>query len=191
MAMAVSSPGAQLVLPDVAPAAPQPDDGIQRGAVFSPCRTYRYLLTRTWDKGSGIVNFIMLNPSTADAQVDDPTIRRCISFARAWGFNSLTVTNLFAFRATDPDELKTAPDPVGPRNDETIVEQAGLSERVVCAWGTHGSLKGRAWHVRQLLARQPRLLSTGVPLWILGLTQEGHPRHPLYLSKRMPCIRWE
>src|SRR4028119_2392792 len=88
-----------------------------RGAIFDPTRTYRYALWRTWDAARPPVAFVLLNPSTADARRDDPTIRRCANFARTWGFGGLEVVNLFAFRATHPTDLKCAADPVGPQND--------------------------------------------------------------------------
>src|SRR5581483_9586135 len=97
---------------------------------------YRYSLARFFGDG-GVVNFIMLNPSTADAETDDPTIRRCLGFAKAWGYGTLVVTNLFAYRATDPAELAKAGDPVGPDNDTRLWSEAQLSDLVVCAWGNH------------------------------------------------------
>lgn len=118
----------------------------------------------------------MLNPSTADAERDDPTIRRCASFARAWGLGGMTVVNLFALRATDPARLRRARDPIGRDNDRHIAEAAAGADRVVVAWGVHGTLRDRDRAVLALLAgARPRCL---------GLTRGGHPRHPLYLSAR-------
>jgi hypothetical protein len=117
----------------------------------------------------------MLNPSTADHTEDDPTIRRCIGFTRAWGFNGLVVTNLFAWRSTDPGGLKTSPDPIGPRNDDAILGQAKAAALVVCAWGCHGSLLGRSQAVLHLL-RDAR-----IDLHCLALTTAADPGHPLYL----------
>lgn len=150
---------------------------IGRGAVFSADHTYRYFLTRSWeDIGDGTrLNIIGLNPSTADARVDDPTIRRCIGFARQWGFSALTMTNLFALRSTDPGGLQWAGDPVGPENDVNLIEQARYARVVVAAWGVHGALFGRDAQVQQLLQ--------GISLQCLGVTKAWFPKHPLYLPR--------
>jgi hypothetical protein len=146
-----------------------------RGAVFDPSRRYRYRLWRRWAAGAPVL-FVMLNPSTADAERDDPTIRRCVGFARAWGFAGMTVVNLFALRATDPARLRRARDPVGRDNDCHIAAAAAGAGTVVVAWGTHGELGARDRAVLALLApHRPRCL---------GLTRGGHPRHPLYLPAR-------
>jgi hypothetical protein len=141
-------------------------------AHFSPCRTWRYLLTRqvTPLDGKGTVAFIGLNPSTADETADDPTIRRCVGFARRWGFARLQMLNLFAFRSTDPAALLAAADPVGPENDSTIIEVVRGSDFVVCAWGAFPN-SGRAADVLPLIAAPH----------CLGTTKDGSPRHPLYL----------
>lgn len=144
-------------------------------AVFSSCETYRYVLSRSWAMTLPDVCFIMLNPSTADHAVDDPTIRRCLDFARQWGYGSLQVVNLFALRATDPQALRQVTDPVGPANDQAIVEAARTADRVVVAWGVHGSWRQRDATVCRLLE--------GTPLYHLGLTKDGQPKHPLYLRR--------
>ncbi len=142
------------------------------GALFDRTRRYRYRLWRRWGAGRPVV-FVMLNPSTADAERDDPTIRRCAGFARAWGFGGMTVVNLFALRATDPARLRRARDPVGRDNDHHIAAAADVASLVVVAWGVHGALDRRDRAVLALLAgRRPRCL---------GTTRGGHPRHPLYL----------
>ena len=141
-------------------------------AVFSECRRYRYSLLRTWKRGSAKVMFIGLNPSTADEKVDDPTVRRCIGFARQWGYGGMILTNLFAFRSTDPKFLKNVPDPVGPDNDQMIVRCCRSSALVVVAWGAHGALQGRDERVLTLLSAPH----------CLGVTKSGLPRHPLYLA---------
>lgn len=154
------------------PFALQPTEHIESSAKMSECGAYRYVLERHWRPELGSVNFIMLNPSTADANQDDPTIRRCIGFARAWGYGGLIVTNLFALRATDPKEMKAHAEPVGPRNDfwlKTIAHNATL---MVAAWGAHGAHLGRADEVRSWLDS----------LQCLGTTKGGFPRHPLYLK---------
>lgn len=144
-------------------------------AVFDPSRTYRYLLTRTWDETWPPATWVMLNPSTADAFADDPTIRRCISFARAWRAGGISVVNLFAYRATRPAGLRQAADPVGGLNDEFILGACRDAAVVVAAWGAHGALGGRAASVSRMLAE------ARVGLHCLGTTRDGHPRHPLYV----------
>lgn len=157
-------------------------DGVKADATLSPCGTYRYLLTRHWYGNSNgppvnHVAFVMLNPSAADADVDDRTIRKCQKFARTWGYNGISVLNLFALRATKPDELYRHPDPVGPANDEVIeavVAGAGTG-LVVVAWGQHGSYRSRGIIVLD------RLHSLGVePVRLGPPTKGGHPWHPLY-----------
>jgi len=150
------------------------------GANFSPDRVYRYDLWRTWLGGDGFAMFVGLNPSTADETQDDPTIRRCVAFAKAWGYAGLCMTNLFAFRATDPRDMKRASDPVGPQNDMVLKERAGRAGVVVAAWGAHGTYKNRAWWVQGMLPK----------LHCLRLTKDGHPGHPLYLSKTLVPQPW-
>jgi hypothetical protein len=148
---------------------------VSSSAVISPCETYRYELRRTWDPNQPTVGWIMLNPSTADATLDDPTIRRCVGFARRWGYGGIVVRNLFALRATDPRALRTHPDPVGPANDRHLLNGArGGDALTICAWGAHGSLHGRDRAVLDLF-------DAFVRVHHLGLTKAGHPRHPLYL----------
>lgn len=144
-------------------------------AELSACGRYRYELRRVWGEADRLACFLMLNPSTADASADDPTIRRCVGYAKAWRLGGIVVRNLFALRATDPAELAGHPDPIGPDNDRWLTAPA-LAAVTVAAWGTHGVLHGRDRHVRALLA------AADVPLHHLGeLTRDGHPRHPLYL----------
>lgn len=147
-------------------------------AVFSPCRRYRYALTRRVGFGARVVAFLMCNPSTADETKNDPTIRRCIDFATRDGFGVLRILNLFAWRSTDPRGLLEAADPVGPDNDATILAIAAEAEIVICAWGVHGRLHGRANAVLALLRPHADKLRS------LGLTKTGAPRHPLYLPGR-------
>lgn len=145
-----------------------------REAVFSPDRVHRYRLHRWWAPGPSIL-FVMLNPSTADETIEDPTIRRCIGFAKEWGFGSLEIGNLFALRSTDPRALRAAPDPVGPENDEWLIRLAGAVDQVVVAWGAWGGVETsvRAAAVLPLL---------GTEAMCLGLTAGGHPKHPLYVA---------
>jgi hypothetical protein len=155
---------------------PTPDGTIpplptEDGAIIDNESEYRYRLTRTWDASEGAVAFLMLNPSTADAVEDDPTIRRCIGFAEDWGYGQLVVGNLFAAQSSDPDTLTDRDDPIGPRNDEYLRAIADAAEMVVAAWGTNGDLLGRDEAVMGLL---------DVPLYALDTTKHGHPNHPLY-----------
>jgi hypothetical protein len=147
-------------------------------AYLSEDRVYRYLLTRSWGRGPAVY-FIGLNPSTADEESDDPTIRRCVGFAKSWGFDSMVMTNLFAFRATLPQDMKAAPDPIGPEND-IILQALGSLGTVVAAWGTDGGFKGRDRQVRAMVPN----------LHVLRLTKDGHPAHPLYLPANLTPVSW-
>jgi hypothetical protein len=149
---------------------------VRRAATFSRCRRYRYSLTRSWDPALPTILFVGLNPSTADSSRDDPTVRRCIGFAREWGYGTMTLANLFALRSTDPAQLWTARDPIGPDNDEWVRSLADSAAMVVVAWGAHGGLLDRDRHVLAMLSS----------VHCLGRTQAGQPRHPLYLSKHTP-----
>lgn len=155
----------------------------ERGAEFSPCRVYRYVLWRRWDwKGYGNqVMFIGLNPSTADETEDDPTIRRCIRFSRDWGYSGLLMMNAFAFRATDPKVMCAAVDPVGPGNDEAFGYRRTQVGLIVAAWGAHCS-EAREQEVCRGIGRM---------IHCLGRTKSGRPRHPLYLSAATkPEVFW-
>ena len=151
------------------------------GAHFSRCRSWRYALWREWDAALPRVMLIGLNPSTADARRNDPTIRRCIGFARDWGFGGVWVLNLFAFRATYPEDLKAAADPVGPRNDEWLRRVARQSERIVACWGNDGVFLGRSAAVRKML---------GDRLEVIRMNASGEPAHPLYLPRRLHPRPW-
>jgi hypothetical protein len=143
-------------------------------ATISACGKFRYRLSRSWDDGPRLL-FVMLNPSTADAEVDDATIRRCITFARAEGFCKLEVVNLFAFRATDPKDLRRAGYPVGPENDRHITDAVRASDAVCLAWGANVAGLERPQIVL------PMLRSLGVQLQCLRITRSGYPQHPLML----------
>jgi hypothetical protein len=151
---------------------------------FSPCRGYRYWLRRVWRPGDRLANYLMLNPSTADEFKNDPTVERCEQRARADGFDGFVVTNIFAFRATDPNHMKAQADPVGPENDDRIVRVAGICDQVVCAWGTHGRHLGRADEVRRLL------VANRIAPMALRLTRAGDPSHPLYLPYDLKPTPW-
>lgn len=145
-------------------------------AVFSDCERYRYLLTRVWEPDGKKALFIMLNPSTADEIKNDPTVERCERRARALGFGAFRVCNIFAFRATDPKVMRVEPDPIGPDNDRAIIESCDWADQVVCAWGTHGAHLNRGAQVIELVRIK------GISPYHLGLSKEGHPKHPLYIA---------
>lgn len=153
-------------------------------AIYSDCERYRYSLTRIWEPTGAKVNFVMLNPSTATEVQNDPTVERCERRARALGFGGFCVTNIFAWRDTDPRAMRAAKAPVGPQNDDAIAKAASLADQVVAAWGTHGGHLERGTRVEALLR------STGCGLHHLGLTRDGHPRHPLYVSYAQRLIPW-
>lgn len=139
------------------------------------------------------VAFVGLNPSTADETQDDPTVRRCIGFARSWGFERMVMLNLFALRSTDPRALRKHPDPVGPLNDEWLIEETRKADMVVCAWGTNGAFIPQGKHAAMLRCDFMHLrLASLVPekLRVLGLTKGGHPKHPLYLRADTEPVPW-
>lgn len=126
----------------------------------------------------------MLNPSTADASIDDPTIRRCRGFADRWECNGIVVANLYALRATNPEELWKAEDPVGPENDSWLHRLANEFDDVVCAWGSNAKQE-RVDEVVKIFRRY------GCRLFHLGLTKSGQPKHPLYIKGDQPLIEWK
>ena len=145
-------------------------------AIYSPCERYRYCLTRTWDPEGRRVAFVMLNPSTATEVQNDPTVERCERRARALGFGAFRVVNIFAWRDTDPRAMRAATDPVGSRNDSAITEAINWADTVVAAWGAHGA------HLARGAAVETLLRASGAMVHHLGLTQAGHPKHPLYIA---------
>ncbi len=150
-------------------------------AIYSDCGTYRYELTRVWQVGGQKALFVMLNPSTATELQNDPTVERCERRARALGFGAFRVTNIFAYRATNPKVMRGVADPIGPANDGAITSAAVWADRIICAWGSHGAHRGRGAEVEALLRASTK------PLWHLGLTQAGLPKHPLYVGyERQP-----
>jgi hypothetical protein len=180
---------------------------VDSGANISACGKYRYKLWREWrgvatkehwrwfgfKDGAGqevsepkACLFIMFNPSTADGKIDDPTIRRCVSFAKREKYDRLEVVNLFAWRATDPGiigSLTGKGDPIGPANQDAVTDTALVAGLIVCAWGVEGSLIGQDETVLGWLGDRRR--------YALGLTKDGHPRHPLYLPKDAPLIPFD
>ncbi|EHL96971.1 hypothetical protein HMPREF9946_04460 [Acetobacteraceae bacterium AT-5844] len=158
-------------------------------AEFSPCGRYRYTLERRWDGkpfGSpGVCAWLMMNPSTADEQVDDPTVRRARDFSRRWGYGAMVVLNAFALRATKPTMLLEAEDPVGPGNDAAITHWAKQAEKVIAAWGLPPKpLRWRSLDVAALLAQ------AGVQPMALKITQSGQPSHPLYIAGDTMPVPW-
>lgn len=147
-------------------------------AVFSPDERYRYRLRRIWGPEPPLV-VIGLNPSTATAEIDDPTVQRCQGFARRWGHGGLVMLNLFAWRSTNPKVLTGLADPVGPDNDQWLLQET-TGRTTLCAWGNHGALRGRARAVCRLLA--------GRDLRCLGITNAQAPRHPLYIRQTQPAL---
>lgn len=165
--------------------ATQSADGITRRATISADNRYRYRLTRSWSPERPMI-FVMLNPSTADDRVDDPTIRRCIGFAKRESCGGIIVVNLYALRSTDPRGLHNVDDPYGPKNAEAL--QAAIDESIlrdnpiVCAWGT----KGRDGIERFLGAARRQKAH----LHALGITADGYPKHPLYIAANAPLITY-
>lgn len=146
---------------------------LSTAAHIDPTGAYRYSLERRWAETGPTAVFIGLNPSTADASQDDPTIRREVGFARSWGCARLLKGNIFALRSTDPKALYGHADPVGPENNRTLLLLAAQADHLVACWGAHGELLARGADVRKLLA--------AYQLLAFGLTKAGHPKHPLYL----------
>jgi hypothetical protein len=150
-------------------------DGTEYGAIFDIYGRYRYSLWRTWSVHHPRVAFVLLNPSAADEHKNDPTILRCMGFARAWNFGSMEVVNLFAHRATDYRELFKVSDPIGEENNRFLMQAVERCSTVVLGWGTKGTLLGRDRQVMSLLAGRK-------DVYCLGITKNGQPRHPLYVK---------
>ena len=155
-------------------------DGIRSAAWYSPCEAYRYGLERRWGTGGALL-FVMLNPSTATEDANDPTIARCQRRTQQLGFGAMRIANLFGYRATRPRDLARAEAPVGPENDLLLRDWAQDAAQVLAAWGVHGALMGRGQEVAAWLPGDVRHL---------GLTRDGHPRHPLYRSYTVLPAPW-
>jgi hypothetical protein len=153
------------------------------GATFSPCGFYRFALWREWDATRPTVVFCGLNPSTADATKDDPTIRRELGFARDWGFGRLVKVNAYGWRSTDPKAMLSADEPIGPGNLETVVRCASAAALFVAAWGNN--IRERDAFALRTLLRQ-----AGVTIHVLRLTGKGNPEHPLYLPRNLRPVTW-
>ena len=156
----------------------------QSEAQYSDCERYRYALTRVWEPDGRKALFIMLNPSTATEVQNDPTVERCERRARALGFGAFRVTNIFAWRDTDPRKMRAAADPVGPANDAAIRDGCDWADQVIAAWGAHGE------HLERGTAVETLLRQTGLPVFSLGLTKHGHPKHPLYIGYQQQPDLW-
>lgn len=152
-------------------------------ALYSPCETYRYALTRQWG-GGGRLLFVLLNPSTATEAQNDPTVERCERRARALGYGAFRVTNIFALRETNPHKMRAAPRPIGPENDATLLHAVAWADTIVAGWGAHGAHMDRGAQVAALLGQSGRAVNH------LGLTKAGHPRHPLYIAYHQQPQLW-
>ena len=153
---------------------------VNKNATFSDCRKYRYALSRNWNSKKKSILFIGLNPSTANEKIDDPTIRRCINYAQNWGYGSLLMVNLFAYRATMPSELKNVKNPIGNDNDLHILELSKKADLAVAAWGNNGTLLNRDKEIKKIL---PNLMC-------LKINKSGQPAHPLYQKKDLKLIKY-
>ncbi len=152
---------------------------MKKDAVFSSCKNYRYALWRIWDDSKPYAMFIGLNPTAADEKKDNPTIRRCMNFAKDWGYGGLCMTNLFAYLATIPTNMMTADNPVGSENDAWLTELAKTAGVIIAAWGNDGAFLGRS--------RQVLKLMTDVKC--LKVNKSGEPAHPLYQPRSaMPVM---
>jgi len=157
-------------------------DGVKSYAIFSDCEKYRYILTRMWDEHKSKIVFIGLNPSTANEIKNDPTVTRMIKFAKSWRYGSISVCNLFGFRATFPEDLKKAQNPVGKENDELIIKEIKEADKVIAAWGNHGKFKNRSYEMLQQIA--------GDNLYSFGKTNQGEPKHVLYLRNNAEISKY-
>jgi len=153
---------------------------MKKNAILSEDRKYRYVLSRIWDETKPKVMIIGLNPSTADETEDDPTIGRCISFSKSWGYGGVYMLNLFAFRATQPKDMFNTQNPIGLENNSYIEIYSKKVEKIVCAWGNHGIYKNRGNEIREKFDK----------LFYLTLNQTGEPAHPLYLKFELVPKKW-
>jgi len=156
---------------------------LDSGATFSKCRVYPYDLWRLWNRSERYLMVIGLNPSTADEVKNDQTVRKCIKFARHWGYGGLHMTNIFAFRATDPKRMKSHTSPIGDHNDLWLAKLAAGAGMILAAWGIHGDHLTRGADVR-------RMIGVKLPMLCLGTTKPGQPRHPLYMQDSTIPVRF-
>ena len=160
-----------------------PGFGMQKNAVLSECRQYRYFLYRIWNEKAARLAVVGLNPSTADEDHDDATVRQCMAYARRWGMGGLYMLNLFGWRATDPRALLKAVDPVGEENDTHLLTYCLDADLILAAWGVGGGLLDRDRAVLRLL--------DGLDVMCLGTTKEGYPRHPLRNKLTLKPVKYE
>jgi len=153
-------------------------------AVYSPCKSYRYSLTRSHAKATKSLLFILLNPSTATELKNDPTVARCQKRSELLGYNSFIVCNLFAFRTKNPEIMKNHFEPIGPDNHQIIKESLKIADQVICGWGNHGAHLDQSEKVLKIIA------TFGKHAYHLGLTKSHQPKHPLYMSYNQEPIRW-
>ena len=165
-----------------------PDTTEQSGATISECGLYRYHLWRRWHPDLPTMCFVLQNPSTADESADDPTIRRCVAFAKRDGFGGISVRNVFALRATDERELLTHADPFGPENAEhlTAARNVSIMTRLVVAWGNRVEDK----RLRSYYQNAASICRAQKP-YCLGVNRSGEPKHPLYLRADTPMVLWK
>jgi hypothetical protein len=157
---------------------------LERDAVISECGQYRYLLRRTWDHDKPRALFVMLNPSTADADIDDPTIRSCIRLCKSLDYGSFEVVNLFAWRATDPKELSFVSEPIGEKTDPIMEAAVNRCDMIICGWGKNEFAKERA----RMVATSLR--SFRPALFCFGKNKDGSPKHPLYIKSGTPLLAY-
>lgn len=160
-------------------------EGMASHAEYSDCETYRYSLTRVWDETLPRVVFIMLNPSKATEVQNDPTIERCERRARTLGYGGFCAVNIFALRETNPKVMRSHPSPEGPENDQAITRACLWADTIIAAWGAHGDHLDRGASMRNVLRAADR------PVHSLGLTKQGHPRHPLYIAYAQHPQPWD
>lgn len=154
---------------------------MEKSAIISKDGRYRYELRRIWQSKTGLVCWVMLNPSTANANFDDPTIRRCMGYTAQWGYGGIVVTNLFALRSKDPKELYKSDDPIGPENYHYIFQASWGAALTVAAWG----IKGR------YLKQDEKVLAQLTDVHYLTLTKDKQPGHPLFLKGNLRPIKWD
>lgn len=161
-----------------------PEHELVSDALFSPCQTWRYTLRRIWDRGAGLLMVIGLNPSTADEIKNDPTVTRCVNYARRLGYGGLIMMNAFAFRTPSPEvmrrQAKQGVNVVGPDNDFWLVRMAEDARTIIVAWGNHGLFQKRHHEVMDLLRHRN--------VYCFGATKQGTPRHPLYLPQDITTL---
>ena len=153
-----------------------PEQAMERDAVISDCGKYRYLLRRVWDHEKPRALFVMLNPSVADSSIDDPTIRSCIRLSRGLGYGSFEVVNLFAWRATDPEDLAKAEAPIGPDQERITLGAIQRCDIPICAWGAHKMARGKGRRMVECIQ------SVRPAVFCFGKTKSGEPKHPLYIK---------